>query len=528
MKKYLGNARKLIAKLSGLLVLCLCVGILSLFLSDTAYAESKSTNKTIVLGDTATLQSQGSAPYIWRFSDENVVRLGEYKDGDVKTCIVRAVGVGTAMVTVTYKSYVTSKGTFEDVTDYWYFTVIDPEAANTGEGYGGNCGENAAWRLTSDGTLTISGSGEMDNFSGYNNSGRPGWAIYTQSGTAHYVDSVNIVIEDGITNIGNFAFSSVHTRNVKSVTLPATVTKIGTKAFIGSDLTNISFAGEGLETIGFCAFHTCKSLTSVYLPLSLTTISEAAFQYCYGLTDVYYAGSESDWEKINIGGSNSYLTKANIHYNSKNPYIVDNPKAPNTTDNPNDSDTTATYESDGLTYKITSTGTAKSVALDGVSGASNPSVTIPGTVKINGASYKVTAIAKNAFAGNKKLKTVKIGKNVTAIESKAFYKCTSLKTVKDGANLTSIGSKAFAGCAALKTFNSSSKKLKKIGSNVFSNCKKLKTIVLKSSAIKKSGVKNALKKSSVTTVKTTAALKSKYKKIFTKANIGRKVTVKKA
>lgn len=76
------------------------------------------------------------------------------------------------------------------------------------------------------------------------------------------------------------------------------------------------------------------------------------------------------------------------------------------------------------------------------------SVQIPATIKIDGKSYKVTGIAANAFKGNKKLKSITIGKNVRSIGKNAFYGCRNLKKiVVKSANLSrkSIGSKAFKG-----------------------------------------------------------------------------------
>ena len=62
-------------------------------------------------------------------------------------------------------------------------------------------------------------------------------------------------------------------------------------------------------------------------------------------------------------------------------------------------------------------------------------------------TFKVTAIEKNAFKSNKKVKNVTIGKNVTTIGKKAFYGCSKLKklTIKSS-KLTEkkIGSKAFS------------------------------------------------------------------------------------
>ena len=75
------------------------------------------------------------------------------------------------------------------------------------------------------------------------------------------------------------------------------------------------------------------------------------------------------------------------------------------------------------------------------------SITVPVTVKLNGKTYKVTAIAANAFKNNKKLKKVTIGENVKTIGKNAFYGCKKLKkvTIKTS-QLTkkTVGKNAFA------------------------------------------------------------------------------------
>lgn len=75
------------------------------------------------------------------------------------------------------------------------------------------------------------------------------------------------------------------------------------------------------------------------------------------------------------------------------------------------------------------------------------SITIPATVKINGKTYKVTAIAANAFKNNKKLKKVTIGENVKTIGKNAFYGCKKLKKVTIKTSLLTkktVGKNAFA------------------------------------------------------------------------------------
>ncbi|SNU07125.1 Ig-like domain (group 2) [Lachnospiraceae bacterium] len=103
---------------------------------------------------------------------------------------------------------------------------------------------------------------------------------------------------------------------------------------------------------------------------------------------------------------------------------------------------------------------------------SGTKITVPATVKIGGKSYKVTEISAKAFANNKKIKTVIIGKNVKK-----------------------IGKEAFAGCSNLKTVTFKTKKLTKIGSKAFKTIKK--GAKFKCPKAKKTKYKKMLKKSGV-------------------------------
>lgn len=97
----------------------------------------------------------------------------------------------------------------------------------------------------------------------------------------------------------------------------------------------------------------------------------------------------------------------------------------------------------GATYKVTD---AKAGAVEFSAPKKNAtSVTIPATVKVNGKSCKVTSIKAKAFSGNKKLKSVVIGKNIKTIGKQAFFKCSKLNKVTfKGTAVKKIGAKAFA------------------------------------------------------------------------------------
>ena len=101
----------------------------------------------------------------------------------------------------------------------------------------------------------------------------------------------------------------------------------------------------------------------------------------------------------------------------------------------------------GSIYKVTSSSSSsRTVAF--VGNKVKASVTIPTSIKIKGATYKVTEISASAFKNNRKLKKVVIGQNIVKIGKNAFYGCK---------NLTSI------------TIKSSQLTLKNIGKNAFKN-----------------------------------------------------------
>lgn len=97
---------------------------------------------------------------------------------------------------------------------------------------------------------------------------------------------------------------------------------------------------------------------------------------------------------------------------------------------------------------------------------------IPGYVKYNGKSYKVTKIGNKAFYKNTKLKTVTIPSTVTEIGNKAFYGCRKLTKVTIPKNVKVIGGKAFYGCKKITKVTVKSAKLNKVGSKAFTGISK--------------------------------------------------------
>ena len=107
--------------------------------------------------------------------------------------------------------------------------------------------------------------------------------------------------------------------------------------------------------------------------------------------------------------------------------------------------TKITDKKTGNIYKVTSSrSSSQTVAFIG--NKVKTSVIIPTTIKIKGATYKVTEISTNAFKNNRKLKKVVIGQNIVRIGKNAFYGCKKLTaiTIKSSRlTLKNIGKNAF-------------------------------------------------------------------------------------
>ncbi len=206
--------------------------------------------------------------------------------------------------------------------------------------YNCNLAADFAWNLSDDGTLTISGHGDMPDYDTVNRNNPPWYDEKEQI--------INVVITDGITKIGNDVFSGC--KHMTEITIPDSVKRIGSWAFEAcKELESISIP-NGVTKIDEGAFAGCESLTNIILPQGLTFIDEyvfwlcvnlknivvpdsvawighAAFHSCSGFSDIFYTGSESDWNNIRIemsgvmdndDGAMDALLNATVHYNSPN------------------------------------------------------------------------------------------------------------------------------------------------------------------------------------------------------------------
>lgn len=330
----------------------------------------------------------------------------------------------------------------------------------------GTCGDDLTWKLGDKGTLTISGTGEMYNYS------------MADAPWKEQKDLISaLVVENGATSIGSSTFDGY--TSLKSIKLASTVKSIGNNAFSNTGITSLDLP-EGMESIGIGAFYNCEKMTELKLPESLTTLNNGAFAFCKGLTavtlpnkitfigalafeectgltsitipenvteirnqafyyctaltmvelpkalqtvgdnafyetklqDVYYAGTEEDWGKIAIGLKNEPLTNANLHCMGAVVVISGTCGG-------------------ALTWKLDSKGT----------------LTISGTGAMT--DYTKSGVAP----WNKdceEIRFVVIENGVTTIGEYAFENCTLLESVVISDSVEKIGKYAFSGCSALK------------------------------------------------------------------------------
>ncbi|MBR5536996.1 MAG: leucine-rich repeat domain-containing protein [Clostridia bacterium] len=165
-----------------------------------------------------------------------------------------------------------------------YSTVHVIAADAIASGSCGDAGNNLSWMLDSEGALTISGTGSMANYSART----APW--YYNRGSIK-----DIIIDAGVTSIGNYAFYSC--TQLTSVTIPNGVTSIGQSAFFGcSDLVSVTI-DNNVTTIGKEAFAECDSLTTVTLPTSITAISNGMFTGCGNLSSIVIPDSVTSIEE---------------------------------------------------------------------------------------------------------------------------------------------------------------------------------------------------------------------------------------
>ena len=319
--------------------------------------------------------------------------------------------------------------------------------------------DNLTWKLYEDGTLNISGTGAMKDYS------------HSESNQSPVFDNdiiKSVVIEDGVTSIGNSAFWSCG--GLISVTIPDSVTSIGNFAFSGCvGLTNITIPNS-VTCIGMKGFGGCSGLTSITIPNSVTSIDEGAFEFCSSLTSILLPDGITS---IGVGAFGNCESLINITIPDGVTSIGD----------------WAFEECSNLT-SITIPSSVTNIGIRAFDGCSNlTSITIlDGVTSIGQSAFSscesltdiiipnsVTSIEEDAFSNCKSLTSITIPNSVTSIENFVFFGCSSLTDVTIPDSVTSIGTWAFKDCSSLTSITIPNS-VTSIGEAVFDNCNDLTDI----------------------------------------------------
>ena len=397
----------------------------------------------------------------------------------------------------------------------------------------GTCGDNVTWTLSDDGTLTISGTGKMENYLSGNSPfyyNKEIKSVIINEGVTNIGAGVfngcslnNITIPNSVTSIGNNAFMN---SALTSVTIPSSVTSIGRWAFGVSALENITLPDsvtkigqhafarsryeknadnwedgalyigkhliytdnneinseykikDGTKTIADYAFYGCESITSIEIPNSVTSIGEDAFDKCSNLTSIEIPNSVTS---IGDGAFEdcSNLTNVTILNCSssigsktfKNCSNLANIVIPDSISNIecNAFDDTA-YYNDKNNWK------------NGVLYVNNHLIKANSDeISVN---YPIKAgtktIADYAFEDCENITSIEMPNSITGIGKFAFDDCIGLTNITIPTGVTSIGDFAFSGCRSLTKINIPDS-LTSIGYCVFGFCSSLISIKIPNS-----------------------------------------------
>ena len=300
-----------------------------------------------------------------------------------------------------------------------FFTTVVLISITSALAQGGTTGP-LTWEINN-GTLTISGEGEMPDYNG----DQP-WYDYKD-------DIHTLVIESGVSSIGYDAFS--YFDYLTSVEISNTVLSIEMYAFSDcKNLPSIAFP-DGLVSIAKWAFQGCSELSSVFLSKSVAEIDPSPFGSCNSLTS------------IEVDSENTYYASENgILFNKDKTAIICYPA--------------------GKEGEYVIPNSVKTIGNAAFRSCTATSITIPNSV---------TSIGESAFSDCSNLISMTIPTGVTSIKECTFCTCSSLTSITIPNSVTSIGQSAFNKCTSLISITIPTGVIS-IGWGAFIYCKSLQLI----------------------------------------------------
>lgn len=341
--------------------------------------------------------------------------------------------------------------------------------------------DTVSYDLT-DGVLTISGSGSMDSLC---YSGTSPW--YSQR-----LKIKSIVIEEGITSIGYYAFMSC--ANATSVSIPSTVTSIKEGAFdYCGDITELKLPA-GLKSIGDFAFGSCSDVTELTLPDGLESIGKGAFSFM-GITklvipesvtfiDDYALRYCTELESVTLPSHMTEFPDQLLAY-CDSLTTVELPKGLTSLGYQ------CFYRSKGLTHITIPAGIT---AVDEYTfyGCSNlEEITFEGTITSVGKGAfestdaltsfpftdAITEIGYRAFAESGLSGELVLPAGLTAVSESAFSECVGITSITFPESVEKIDFQAFNGCTGIESLTIP-ETIKTIDGEAFQNCCGIKSLTL--------------------------------------------------
>ena len=353
----------------------------------------------------------------------------------------------------------------------------------------GTCGattsDDVSWKLepnNSDGenqtyTLTISGSGKMENFTSptaENANIAPWYTALPADENTSSVPITEIKIDEGVTDLSNYAFS--YLTNVVKVNIPASITSLGDSIFRGDTaLTTVEWASgfkapEITDTdsnsdtytgnyVPTSMFDGCTSLgkdkeLSAWLPDSFTGVGCAAFRGTQFTVDF------NGWNNLKYIGAYGFAGMPNLDSFTLSNEITLGMRG----------------KDGGASNAFNSSGLKSLTVADGI--AAIPNGMFNGCERLSSVTLadSVTTIAMYAFRNTEALKEIDL-KNVQTINGYAFQGSGLTALVLPKSVKEVIGSRAFEACTSLANVTINAADLMLDNNNTFAGCSSLSTVV---------------------------------------------------